>query len=178
MGQSNHDRSSFVVRADTPPMLAEIAGAFSHVCEPGDVVLLAGELGAGKTQFVKGVAAALGVTQTVTSPTFTLVQIYETESLTLLHADVYRLESPSALADLDLAELVEEGAVAFVEWGDHAVSAFRQDYCRIQLDADPDVDPTDDGVSPRTLSFSFVGRSWMSRASIVAQQLEKWIVAT
>jgi tRNA threonylcarbamoyladenosine biosynthesis protein TsaE len=176
MSTATNSRSALVVRAESPQQLAAIAGVFAHVCEPGDVVLLDGDLGAGKTQFVKGVAVALGVQQTVTSPTFTLVAAYETTTLTLLHADVYRLDSPAALADLDLAELVEDGAVAFVEWGDRAVSAFRADYCRIEIAVDEHVEPDELGVSPRVLTFGFVGRSWSSRASIVAEQLSEWVV--
>lgn len=105
------------------------AGAdFAAVVRPGDVVLLSGRLGAGKTTFVQGVAAGLGVAERVTSPTFTMVRQHrcanERGIATLHHADVYRVESVGEVADLDLGELVEESAVALVEWGDLAASVF------------------------------------------------------
>jgi len=90
----------------------------------GDVVLLAGGLGAGKTTLVQGVAHGLGVTDAVTSPTFTLLRPYACHHAgpvrTLLHADLYRLDQLSEVFDLGIAELVEDGAVAVVEWGDVA----------------------------------------------------------
>jgi tRNA threonylcarbamoyladenosine biosynthesis protein TsaE len=82
----------------------------------GDLLLLAGELGAGKTTFVRGLARGLGVTATVQSPTFTLVRVYPGR-VQLAHVDLYRLETAPELDDLGLFELLEEGVVA-VEWGD------------------------------------------------------------
>lgn len=83
---------------------------------PGDLLLLAGELGAGKTTFVRGLARGLGATATVQSPTFTLVRVYPGR-VQLAHVDLYRLEKSAELADLGLEELLEAGVVA-VEWGD------------------------------------------------------------
>jgi tRNA threonylcarbamoyladenosine biosynthesis protein TsaE len=82
----------------------------------GDLLLLAGELGAGKTTFVRGLARGLGVTAAVQSPTFQLVRVYPGR-VQLAHVDLYRLESGSDLSDLGLEELLDEGVVA-VEWGD------------------------------------------------------------
>lgn len=83
---------------------------------PGDVVLLLGELGAGKTTFVRGVAEGTGSHADVASPTFQLVRIYPGR-VQLAHVDLYRVESSSELRDLGLDELAEQGAVV-VEWGD------------------------------------------------------------
>jgi tRNA threonylcarbamoyladenosine biosynthesis protein TsaE len=95
---------------------------------PGDVVVLSGRLGAGKTTFVQGVARGLGVVERVTSPTFTLVRPHPCRTgsgiETLYHADVFRANSVAEVFDLDLAELVEERAVALVEWGEVAAPAF------------------------------------------------------
>jgi tRNA threonylcarbamoyladenosine biosynthesis protein TsaE len=84
--------------------------------QAGDVVLLTGELGAGKTTFVRGVAQGTGSNAPVASPTFQLVRVYGGR-VQLAHIDLYRVESGSELADLGLEELAEQGAVV-VEWGD------------------------------------------------------------
>ncbi len=90
----------------------------------GDLLLLTGELGAGKTTFVRGLARGLGSSAGVQSPTFQLVRVYPGR-IQLAHVDLYRLESGSDLTDLGLDDLLEEGVVA-VEWGDR----LRLDYPR------------------------------------------------
>jgi tRNA threonylcarbamoyladenosine biosynthesis protein TsaE len=94
-----------------------VARAFAARLEPGDVLLLEGPLGAGKTAFVRGLAAGLGAApEAVSSPTFTLIQEYSGGRLTLHHADLYRL-TPVEAADLGLSETGESGVLA-VEWPD------------------------------------------------------------
>ena len=119
----------------------EAAGeALAAVLRAGDIVLLSGQLGAGKTTFVKGVARGLGVLERVTSPTFTMVRPHQSHNdqgiTTLLHADVYRVESSGEVLDLALGELVEEAAVALVEWGDLASSIFGREVLTIQFNID------------------------------------------
>ena len=95
-----------------------LARSLAAVLEGGDVVGLEGGLGAGKTTFARGAVHALGVPEetAVTSPTFALLHQYEGR-LPVAHADFYRLGAESELEELGVDELVEEGAVLFVEWG-------------------------------------------------------------
>ena len=110
-----------------------IATAISQVAAAGDLLILAGELGAGKTTFAQGFAAGLGITDQVTSPTFTLVREYEGPGLGLRHLDVYRLEQLSEAADLGLAEMLDEEAVMLVEWGDAIVAALPADHLDVRI---------------------------------------------
>lgn len=103
------------------PAETEAAGErFGTRLRTGDLVLLAGELGAGKTTFVRGVARGTGSTAPVASPTFQLVRVYPGR-LQLAHVDLYRIENLSELGDLGLDELLTQGAVV-VEWGDRLLA--------------------------------------------------------
>lgn len=151
-----------------------LAAAVASCCRPGDVVLLAGELGAGKTTFAQGVGRALGIVEPVTSPTFTLVRQYEVGQghggvRTLLHADVYRLGHLQEVADLGLGELVEDGAVALVEWGDAAEPVLGRDALTVAVAAGP-------GDDDRTFVLSASGGSWAGRWEALAAELAPWRV--
>ncbi|HSP08870.1 MAG TPA: tRNA (adenosine(37)-N6)-threonylcarbamoyltransferase complex ATPase subunit type 1 TsaE [Candidatus Dormibacteraeota bacterium] len=103
------------------PAETEAAGeALGSRLSVGDVVLLVGELGAGKTTFVRGVARGAGSTAPVASPTFQLVRVYPGR-LQLAHIDLYRIEKAPELAELGLDELADQGAV-LIEWGDRLLS--------------------------------------------------------
>ena len=106
---------------------------------PGDVVLLAGELGAGKTAFAGGLAEGLGIEEPVISPSFVLVRRYAGGFTPLTHADVYRLGSLNELDDLDLFEGSRDG-VLIVEWGNSVASAMPDDHLRVEIDV---TGPTD-----------------------------------
>jgi tRNA threonylcarbamoyladenosine biosynthesis protein TsaE len=104
------------------PAETEAAGErFGKRLRPGDLVLLIGELGAGKTTFVRGVARGTGSHDPVASPTFQLVRLYAGR-VQLAHVDLYRIENTSELADLGLDELLDQGAVV-VEWGDRLLTS-------------------------------------------------------
>ncbi len=99
---------------------------------PGDVVVLNGDLGAGKTQFVQGVAEALGVQGPGTSPTFNILLAYEGR-LPLNHFDLYRLDSADELDDIGYWEVLEDDGATFIEWGDKFPEAMPDDYLEIRL---------------------------------------------
>ncbi len=173
---------SFVARTCGPEATRALAGALAGCCRPGDVVLLAGELGAGKTTFAQGFAAALGVAQQVTSPTFTLVHTYPCAGgavATLLHADVYRLDDLAEVVDLGLGELVDAGAVALVEWGDVAAPVLGAGALTVSL-AVPDAAGEDERVvevrAPSTSPVAGPGPdgAWRDRWASVGAALAPW----
>ena len=132
-----------------------VAAALAPLVRVGDCIVLAGEMGAGKTAFTQGLAAALGVTEPVTSPTFTLVHTYATGRIRLHHVDVYRLDRMAEVEDLGLAELLDDGAVV-VEWGDAVRAALPADRLEIGLGFGADDDE-------RLLEVEATGRSWAAR---------------
>ena len=120
------------VRCASVADTARLGAALAGLLEPGDVVLLSGELGAGKTTLVKALVAALGSTEEVTSPTFTLLRTYAT-CPPVAHVDCWRLEQLHEVLDLGLEELLDDGGVALVEWGEAAAARFGQGALRVEL---------------------------------------------
>lgn len=111
----------------------EIAAEFAVTLKGGEIVLLSGELGAGKTCFVKGLAAALGVADEVTSPTFTLMNVYR-GTLTLYHFDVYRLHSGEEAYAAGLTEFFgEAGSVSCIEWWENIGEAIAGNTIKITI---------------------------------------------
>ena len=109
--------------------------ALAVYAQPDDMVVLIGDLGAGKTHFSKGVAAGLGVDDEITSPTFNICIEY-VGRLPLLHFDLYRLEQEWELDDIDWYGLTESGAVSLVEWGDRFPNALPDDYLLVDIRVD------------------------------------------
>jgi len=99
-----------------------VGGALAPLVAPGDVVVLTGDLGAGKTQLTKGLASALGVAEPVTSPTFNILLVHEGR-IPLYHFDLYRLTHAEELEDLDYWGTLEADGVSVVEWGDRFAAA-------------------------------------------------------
>jgi tRNA threonylcarbamoyladenosine biosynthesis protein TsaE len=145
-----------------------LAAAIAELARPGDLVLLAGDLGAGKTAFTQGFGAALGVTERITSPTFTLVNSYEGR-LELNHLDVYRLDALDEVLDLGVPEMLDEGGVTVIEWGDAVAPALPADYLEIRFTF------TDTDDDERILELVPVGSRWMARTRAVAAALAAWI---
>ncbi len=109
----------------------ELAKNFLH---PGDLVIVAGELGVGKTQFVKGIARGLGIEEEIKSPSFSLVHEHKRRNFTLYHLDFYRLERKEEAIDLGWEEYLEdEKGIVIVEWGDKFLPLFSPPFFWISL---------------------------------------------
>lgn len=103
--------------SESPEHTATLGVILGRLLRSGDLIFLSGELGAGKTHFVRGVAMGMGVTDHVSSPTFGLINVYD-GPITLYHLDLYRLNSKGDLAILDLPGMMEDEGVFAIEWGE------------------------------------------------------------
>jgi tRNA threonylcarbamoyladenosine biosynthesis protein TsaE len=106
-----------IVKTASAAETRAVGAAIASCLAPGDVVVLAGELGSGKTTLAQGIAGALGVTEPVVSPTFAIVREYDGD-VPVAHVDVYRLDHVQELHDLGFEEIVDGSRVVLVEWGE------------------------------------------------------------
>ena len=146
--------------AGTRAVGARLAG----VLGPGDVVLLVGELGTGKTTLVQGLVEALGGSEAVTSPTFTLAHEYHTDP-PVTHIDLWRLEHLQEIVDLALDETLDEGGIVVAEWGEAAEPLFGSDSLVVRLERG-----TSD--TERMISVEAHGPSWDGRSARLAALLQ------
>ena len=107
--------------------------ALAQRLAPGAVVAFTGDLGAGKTAFVRGMAQGLGIAQRVTSPTFTIVNEYEGGRLPLFHFDMYRLDSADELFDIGWEDYLARGGVCAVEWSEKVSEALEPGAIRVDI---------------------------------------------
>lgn len=147
-----------------------VAGAIARLTRPRDLIVLSGEMGAGKTAFTQGFSSALGVSEAVTSPTFNLVHTYSGAEHVIHHVDLYRLERTGELEDLGLAELLDGGGVMLVEWGE-VVGDVLGDALVLRLEHVAG-EPGDS----RQISIERRGVQWEARWSMLEQVLREWIV--
>lgn len=158
-----------------------IASALAKLSRPGDLILLSGEMGAGKTAFAQGFGRSLGITEPITSPTYTLVHSYEItperlpgdkgvrgqSQMMLHHADLYRLSRTAEVADLALEELAEYAGIVLVEWGDVADSLFG-DHLLVHLEPDLEVEDA------RVVDISASGAQWAARWARLEEACEEF----
>lgn len=145
-----------------------VGAAIAEVLRPGDAAALTGDLGAGKTTLVQGVARGLGSDAHVVSPTFTLVREYEAR-LRIHHVDVYRLDRVQEALDLALDEIAASGGVLLVEWGDAIEALLPADHLLVELTVADD--------DRRRIGVRGVGASWRARWERLERVLEPWAVA-
>jgi tRNA threonylcarbamoyladenosine biosynthesis protein TsaE len=157
------------LRAPTADDTHAIGEAMAALVEPGDAFALTGELGAGKTTLVQGLALGLGFEGSVLSPTFTLVREYSTGHLPIVHADVYRLDRVQDVADLGLEESAE-GGLLLVEWGDAVEALLPAGHLVVEL--------TVPGAGEeRLVAISPVGDAWSLRWERLERALDRWSAA-
>jgi tRNA threonylcarbamoyladenosine biosynthesis protein TsaE len=159
--------SALIAATGSVEQTRELGEALAGLARPGDIVVLAGDLGAGKTAFVQGFGRGLGVEERITSPTFTLVHVYEGR-LPIHHLDVYRLDQLSEAVDLGLPEMLDEGGVVLIEWGDAITPVLPHDYLEVRL-------TFGEGDDDRGLALRGVGPGWGARAGALARTLDPWV---
>ena len=145
-----------------------LGAALAELARPGDVVLLSGELGAGKTALVQGFGRGLGITEAITSPTFMLARQHDGGRLVLHHLDVYRLEQMQEVFDVGLPEVLDEGGVTLIEWGDAIAPALPADFLEIHLRFGA-------GDDDRAIEIEPIGPRWSARTRALTQALSPWI---
>jgi tRNA threonylcarbamoyladenosine biosynthesis protein TsaE len=144
-----------------------LAAALAELARPGDLLLLAGDLGSGKTAFAQGFGRGLGVQELITSPTFTLAREYQGSRLRFHHLDAYRMEALEEIFDVGLPELLDDEAVVVVEWGDAIAPGVPADYLEVRLGPGA-------GDDDRTIEVRAIGPSWSARARAVRTVLAPW----
>jgi tRNA threonylcarbamoyladenosine biosynthesis protein TsaE len=123
------------VESRSPEETWQLAADLADELDPGTVLALHGELGAGKTCFIQGLAAALGVTEPVTSPTYTLIGEYQGR-LPLHHIDLYRLSGPDEALGLGLEEYFDASGITAIEWAERAEGLLPPDLLHVRIEAD------------------------------------------
>lgn len=124
-------------RCANPADTAALARRLAPLLNPGDIVVLQGGLGSGKTLFTGGLAAGLGVEEQVVSPSFVLVRLYRSGFMPLVHVDVYRLGSMNEFEDLDVFEMAR-GGVLVIEWGHAIEPVLPEDHLRVEFAVEED----------------------------------------
>lgn len=151
---------SFDIATHSPQQTAALAERLGGALRPGAVVLLFGELGAGKTTFVQGMARGLGLADHARSPTFVIVHHYTQGPVPLIHADFYRLSGPEEALDLGLDEL-SEGGVLVIEWPERAAAALPEEALRVWLSQG-------DGAGDRLVRFEATGERAAAALQVLA----------
>ena len=128
---------TYVRKTSSSEATKQLAATLAPYLRAGDVIVLSGGLGAGKTQFVQGVAQGLGIREPVTSPTFNILLSYEGPAgPPLYHFDFYRLDSVDQLEDVGYYETVDGPGATFIEWGEKFPTALPYDYLEVTIAAD------------------------------------------
>ena len=159
-----------MIRASTTSREAtlDLAAAIAELVRTTDLILLSGDLGAGKTTFCQGFGRGLGIDDQITSPTFTIMRSY-TGRLDLHHLDVYRLDQLDEVADLGLNEILDDDSVTLIEWGDTIAPALGSiDHLEVRINLGENDDD-------RLFVFELVGHGWAARRRALASVIAPWL---
>lgn len=161
-----------LIISDSEQQTQKIAGIFSRSLEIGHVILLSGELGAGKTTFVSGIARSLGIKEDISSPSFTILNVYNiSKSRSLVHADFYRLSSASEAANTGIDDyLYGKGFITFIEWPDILKMEIKKDYLEINFNY------IIDDYSKRQIQIKSHSRYWDKKLKPLKDILKKCII--
>jgi tRNA threonylcarbamoyladenosine biosynthesis protein TsaE len=157
----------YELATDSVEATRAVGAAIAGLARPGDLLLLAGELGAGKTAFAQGFGAALGVAEPITSPTFVLARDYDDGKFSMHHLDVYRLDQMNEVFDIGLPEVLDDGGVTLIEWGDAILPSLPADFLEVRLTFGDDDDS-------RTILVRAVGPGWSARNVALGRALAEW----
>ncbi|EOL47797.1 tRNA (adenosine(37)-N6)-threonylcarbamoyltransferase complex ATPase subunit type 1 TsaE [Enterococcus caccae] len=153
------------IRINNPEETETIAKIIGSVADPGDTIILSGDLGAGKTTMTKGIALGLGIDQMIKSPTYTIIREYQQGRLPLYHMDVYRIENGAD--DLGLDEYFEGDGLSVVEWGKLLGEFLPADYVDITIEKDPE------DMEKRKLRIQAFGKKSEQFLSRIQQKMEE-----
>lgn len=163
------------VRTRSAGETVALGSRIGGILRPGEILLLVGDLGTGKTTFVRGLADGLGVPMRPRSPTFTVVHTYDGGSYPLVHVDLYRLDSSTEVLSLGLEDLLEPPAVSVVEWGEKAGPIVGDDYLELDFSWEPGTAEGADEASDdvRNIRFLPFGR-WQQRMGEISDTVRSW----
>lgn len=164
MAAAPKPKNQLVLQTRSAEETRSLSEGIAPLLVPGDVLVLAGDLGAGKTTFVQGLAKGLGIVERVTSPTFILMKEYPGGRFPLMHLDVYRLGRIQEVIDLGIDEYLDPSYVVAVEWGDRVEPLLPQEHLTVEL--------THDGADTRTITLTARGARWESRLAPIRKLVE------
>jgi tRNA threonylcarbamoyladenosine biosynthesis protein TsaE len=136
METMNANMKKTIVETSCMEDTAKYAYEMASKAQPGQVYALIGDLGVGKTVFTKGFARGLGIEEPVSSPTFTILQIYEEGRLPLYHFDVYRIEEPEEMEEIGLDEYIDGDGVCLIEWAGRIEELLPEDVIVVFIEKD------------------------------------------
>lgn len=141
-----------IMETYSPEETFAVGVKIGSAAKPGELYTLSGDLGTGKTVFTKGVARGLGITETVSSPTFTIVQIYEEGRLPLYHFDVYRISDPGEMEEIGYEDYFFGEGVCLIEWAELVSELLPGQYRRVSIEKN-----LEKGFDYRKISIEDIG---------------------
>ena len=156
----------------SPAITKEMGSLFARILAGGDVVLFSGELGAGKTTFISGISRGLKIAESLSSPSFTILNIYQAKKINkeynLIHSDLYRLDSINEVLNVGLEEYIyDKNSITLIEWGHKIKDYIKKEYLSIYFDYDLSSENT------RLARFESDNRYWDKKLEIFKRILKK-----